>query len=166
MTEIILRLRRQPYLGLALASLTLMALALLIGLQQSAIPDTWRFWWQVVTGTLLTGVIGYQWMLLYYRLSGANAATQRKYYTNHRWVGSVSFLLFAFHAISIGHMLTNLLALLFLACGITGILNREIIRYRANWAYNLWFALHLAFSALLAPLILAHIWIALLYEGI
>ena len=166
MIALLMALDRQPYLRIALICLAVLILALALGLQSQWVPQDWKFMWQVVTGTMLTGAISYQWFLLLSRIRGDAAALTRARYTNHRWVGSISFLLFALHAISIGHMLTNVLALLFLACAITGILNREIMRYRKEWTYRLWYSLHLAFSTLMVPLILAHIWIALAYEGI
>ncbi|MEM7241061.1 MAG: hypothetical protein AAF429_02650 [Pseudomonadota bacterium] len=166
MTAIILKIRRQPYLGFALFGCVFLLAALIAGVQEFAVPESWRFLWQVATGAFLTLAIVYQWILLVQRLTRAAPAIQRSYYMNHRWVGSASFFLFALHAISFGHMLTNALAVLFIGCAITGVMNKEIMKYRREWTYQLWFGVHVAFSALLAPLIIAHIWVALAFEGI
>jgi len=166
MTAIFLKIRRQPYFGFALFGFAFLCMALIFGTQEMFVPDSWRFVWQVVTGGVLAGAIVYQWILLFKRMTRAAPKIQRRYYTNHRWIGSASFLLFALHAISFGHMLTNALAILFIACAITGVMNREIMKYKNEWLYQLWFAVHVAFSALLAPLIIAHIWVALVFEGI
>ena len=166
MTALLIALDRQPYLRVAIICFALLVAALIFGIQKSLIPPSWRYLWQVLTGGFLLAAIHYQWFLLFDRLSPGGAPQKsRSRYANHRWVGSFSFLLFALHAVSIGHMLTNILALLFLACGLSGVLNREIIRYRKKWMYQLWFGAHIALSAIMAPLIIAHIWIALAYEG-
>ena len=166
MTAIFLKIRRQPYFGFALFGCAFLFLALVFGLQEMSVPNHWRFSWQVITGGLLAGAIVYQWILFLQRIIRAAPSIQRRYYNNHRLVGSASFLLFALHAISFGHMLTNALAILFVACAITGLMNREIMNYKRQWVYQIWFAAHVGFSALLAPLMVAHIWVALAFEGI
>ena len=84
----------------------------------------------------------------------------------HWWcsLGAATAALFAAHAVRFGYGWTSALSLSFLALAASGLMNREIMRYRATWAYNLWLFLHVALSAALVPLALVHVWVALAYE--
>ena len=119
--------------------------------------------WQVLTGALLLTGMAYQWMLLIARRSG-RAADVRRHYAAHRWVGTAMTLLFALHAVRVGHAWTNALALPFIAVAATGLLNREVVPYSSRRLYHLWLWLHIALSAALVPLIAFHVWIALTYQ--
>ncbi|WP_323767731.1 MULTISPECIES: hypothetical protein [Roseobacteraceae] len=161
MTEVLLRLRRRPYVILGLIALSLVVTVLTAG--TAFRPKSFGFNWQVVTGALLLTGMGYQWMLLIAR-SGGQAARVRRHYAAHRWVGVGLTLLFAVHAVRFGHAWTLALVLTFIAIAATGLLNREVIPYRSRRLYKAWLWLHIALSAALLPLVGLHVWVALTYQ--
>lgn len=163
MTEVLLRIRRRPYVLLGFLGLAVVAFMLTLGVAFRPDPFGVSLTWQVVTGSLLvTGMI-YQWMLLVARRAG-RAAEVRRHYAAHRWVGVAMTLLFAAHAVRFGHAWTSALAITFVAVAATGLLNREVIPYRSRRIYSLWLWLHIALASALVPLIVFHIWIALTYQ--
>lgn len=163
MTEVLLRLRRRPYVFLGLMGLGITLAVLTLGGAMQSVGLTGSLTWQVTTGALLlTGMI-YQWLLLFAREEG-DAAKVRRHYAAHRWVGVAMTLLFAAHAVRFGHAWTSAVAWTFLAVAATGLLNREVIRYRSRWLYLLWLWVHIALAAALVPLIAFHVWIALTYQ--
>lgn len=161
MTEVLLRLKRRPYVILGLIALALVVTVLTAG--TAFRPRSFGFGWQVATGLLLLAGMGYQWMLLIARSGGA-AAQVRRHYAAHRWVGVGLTLLFAVHAVRYGHAWTSALVLTFIAIAATGLLNREVIPYRSRWLYRSWLWLHIALSAALLPLVALHVWVALTYQ--
>ncbi|MEQ8340200.1 MAG: hypothetical protein RID15_16460 [Marinovum algicola] len=163
MTEVLLRIRRRPYVMLGLLALAFAVAALTAGTAFRPWPLGGTLTWQVVTGTLLLTGMGYQWMLLRAR-TGGTAADVRRHYAAHRWVGVGLVLVFALHAVRFGHAWTSALALCFVAIAATGLLNREVIPYRSRWLYRAWLWLHIALSSALIPLVALHIWVALTYQ--
>lgn len=121
------------------------------------------FAWQIVTGAALAGLMIYQWGLLAARLSG-NAEASRARYRWHRYVGVAMTGLFILHAVRLGYHWTSALTVVFLLNGAVGLMNRELVRYRTRGRYLLWYGGHVALSAILVPLVVLHIWVALAFE--
>lgn len=163
MTEVLLRLRRRPYVILGLLTLALAVAALTAGTAFRPWLTGGALTWQMVSGTLLLTGMTYQWMLLRARGRGRPAEV-RRHYAAHRWVGVGLTLVFALHAVRFGHAWTSALALTFMAVAATGLLNREVIPYRSRWLYRAWLWLHIALSSALVPLVALHIWVALTYQ--
>ena len=163
MSAVLRQIRTRPYALAALAALTAALVVLGAGLAPGIRLGAWGFAWQVLTGSALFGAVAWQWQLFLARLSGPAASVQR-HYSLHRLVGAATAALFAAHAVRFGYGWTSALSLSFLALAASGLMNREIMRYRATWAYNLWLFLHVALSAALVPLALVHVWVALAYE--
>lgn len=155
-----IRLARQPYAATGMAFLWAAGLLFLVGPLRGS--DGW-FAWQVATGVPLAGGMVWQWLLLVARLGGQAREVRRQYHW-HRYIGTALVALFAAHAIRFGHGWTSALSAVFLAAAISGLLNREILAYRARWAHNLWLFLHVASASALVPLALLHIWVALAFE--
>lgn len=162
MSALILRLRRRPYVLIGLLGLSLIVALFAAGTAFQPVPWGGSLPWQIWTGAALLTAIAYQWVLLFTR--DGTAARHRRHYTAHRWVGVVTTLLFAVHAVRFGHGWTTALALTFIAVAATGLLNREVIPYRARWIYNLWLWVHIALASALVPLIAVHVWVALSYQ--
>ena len=74
-------------------------------------------------------------------------------------------VLFALHAVRFGYGWTHILSVVFLLCAASGLMNREVVRYRSQATYNFWFWCHIALASALLPLIAVHIWVALAYQG-
>jgi predicted ferric reductase len=121
------------------------------------------FLWQVATGATLSALMIWQWGLLAARLSGTAIQVQRQY-NWHRYAGIALIALFILHAPRFGFYWTSGLAMVFLANGLVGLLNREIIPWRRRGHYLIWYGLHVALSAILIPLSAVHIWTALAFE--
>ncbi len=164
MNAIILKAKKQPYLILGGFTVVLALLALFELIQGVLSPATPEFLWQWITGSLLVIALTYQWYLFYLRQT-QRTQHARFHYLAHRWVGVTATGVFALHAISAGHMWTSALAIVFVLTAITGILNREIIPYPQRWMYLVWFWVHMTLSTVMIPLVLIHIWVALLYQG-
>jgi|GEM_PF-1119353 len=164
MNAIILKAKKQPYLIFGIFAIGLALAAVLEQLQGYVKPEVPKFLWQVITGVLLVVIVIYQWVLLYLRQT-KRMKQMRFHYATHRWAGVSATVLFALHAISAGHMWTSALAIVFILVALTGILNREIIKYPKQWMYLAWFSVHIALSFIMLPLIAVHIWVALLYQG-
>lgn len=162
MTAILVRIRRRPYVLIGVGGLSLILVIFMAGIAFQ--PAAWRggLSWQVWTGSALLTAILYQWVLLFTRRG--KPARHRQHYVAHRWVGVLTTLLFAVHAVRFGHAWTSVLALTFIAVAATGLLNREVVPYRARWVYNLWLWVHIALASALIPLIAVHVWIALTYQ--
>lgn len=119
--------------------------------------------WQIVTGSLLTMGLAHQWCLSLARILGdARAATSLLAW--HKWAGIAMLVAFILHAPGFGHVWTSTLAAVFLACAFLGAFNRETMRRMGRGMYLAWFGLHTALAAVLVPMALTHIWIALVYE--
>lgn len=118
---------------------------------------------QVVTGTLLLGLLGYQWVLFFKRVTKDNRNT-RKVLVRHRWVGAAATLLFALHAVRFGHVWMSTLSAVVFLIALTGVLTREVLRYRSNVIYLVWLVTRIGLSAALVPLVAVHIWVALAYQ--
>ena len=119
---------------------------------------------QAASGLALTTLIIYQWLLLTGRMSLQKLQVVRTRYQAHRWVGVAAMVLFGIHAVRMGYGWTNALSLTFISLSVTGLMNREIIRYRSPWLFNVWLWTHIALASALMPLLLIHIWVALAYE--
>lgn len=163
MTDIALIARKRPYLLIGCSGIVLIALFLQMGVMVKTMPVNVQFIWQVVTGLLLTMLVIYQCVLLIVRIVGANA---KSHYKAHRWLGVFSTFVFALHALSFGYGWTMALVIVFILSAITGMLNREIVRYLKPWKYKLWYWSHVTLSINLLPLVAVHIWVALAYEGL
>ena len=72
--------------------------------------------------------------------------------------------LFALHAVRMGHTWMTLLSVVFFLIALTGVLNREVLRYRQNWIYLVWLSAHIGLSAMMVPLVALHVWVALAYQ--
>ena len=110
----------------------------------------------------MTGLC-YQWILFFKRVLRDNK-NARRVLINHRWVGVGMTYLFALHAVRMGHTWMTLLSVVFFLIALTGVLNREVLRYRQNWIYLVWLSAHIGLSAMMAPLVALHVWVALAYQ--
>lgn len=119
-----------------------------------------QFAWQPVTGVGLLSTMIYQWYLLRKRWIGDMT---RRDVVIHRWAGVVAVILFSLHAARLGHTWMMAITVLFILIGITGILNKEVMRYKTRGAYLMWFSIHIGLSVAIAPLIAVHVWVALSY---
>lgn len=154
------QLAKTPYAYAGLFAVALSAFSLLIRLQDSVIPAASYFVWQTVTGTILISVIGFQWVLMGRRWAGQMA---RKDVVSHRWSGVFATLVFALHATRIGHTWMTIVTVVFFLVAITGILNKEVLKFKNRATYLVWLALHVLLSVALVPLAMVHIWIALVF---
>lgn len=163
MTALLAKARRQPYIVVGLVALILILAALFEAVRQAIVPVHPGFVWQVSSGGLLLIALSYQWVLLYVRWT-RQTQSMRWAYQTHRWAGVACALFFVGHALPSGSIWMNTLSAIFFLTAMTGLMNREIVRYTKDWHYKLWFWTHIALSAAMVPLIAVHVWVALLYE--
>jgi hypothetical protein len=156
-------LRRVPYAGGILFSLICVQAALLGMVNLPLRLNLPRFDVQVVTGCALLACLSVQWVLFAKRVLRQNR-NMRQHLVLHRWSGVTVTLLFAAHAIRMGHLWMSLLTVVFFLVALTGVLNREVLGYRSNLIYLIWLTCHIGLSAALWPLIGVHIWVALAYQ--
>ncbi len=149
-----------PYALIGLVGLMLAAVALSVGWQGVVLSHNVQFAWQSVTGVGLLSTMTYQWYLLRKRWIGDMT---RRDVVIHRWAGVAAVILFGLHAARLGHTWMMAITVLFILIGITGILNKEVMRYKTRRAYLTWFAIHIGLSVAIAPLIAVHVWVALSY---
>lgn len=149
-----------PYAFFGFVGLCMVSAALLMGWQGRLVPEDVSFVWQVVTGVGLIAAMTFQWVLFYNRWTGQVRVND---VIQHRWVGVTTVILFGLHAARVGHTWMLALTILFLLIGVTGILNKQIVRYQTRGAYLTWLALHIGLSVAIIPLIAVHIWVALAY---
>lgn len=162
MQPVLTLLRRSPYAPLILLSLVLTGLTFL-ELAPNWIALRGTFNWQVVSGSLLVTLLCFQWVLFFKRgFSLPNLVSGD--YTLHRWVGVAVTYLFALHAVRLGHFWMTGLSWVFFGLALTGVLTRQVLRYRQKWIYNLWIIAHVGLASMMIPLVAVHIWIALAYE--
>lgn len=164
MTAFIRKAVSVPYLWPGIVALCVAVLILIIEPRDLLLWWQPGFGWQVTTGALLFLALCFQWILLLVRIFGQTEAI-RRHMGLHRWVGIASVVLFAAHAARAGYGWTSALSTIFLLSALSGLLNKEVVTYRARWHYLCWLAIHLVFAAILVPLVLVHIWVALAYQG-
>lgn len=119
--------------------------------------------WQIATGSVLVVGMGFQWLLSLARVL-ADASAAARLLRWHKWVGIGMLCAFILHAPRIGYLWTSALAAVFLGCAVLGALNRETVRRMGRAAFLVWYGAHVALAAAMVPLVLTHIWIALIYE--
>lgn len=163
MRGVIATLQRAPYAAVALIGLSLASLLLVYELKAGYLRPMSEFGQQVITGCLLLGLLGYQWLLFAKKVTRSNS-NMRQSMAIHRWVGVVSTFVFAWHALRFGHVWMTTVSTVFFLIAVTGIFNRTVLRYRQNWIYLVWLVCHIGLSAALIPLVVVHIWVALAYQ--
>lgn len=155
--------QRTPYVPLILFAVVFAGVLLSSEIKSVLAHPLTGFAQQVVTGTLLLGLFLYQWVLFFKRVTKDNR-NAGKVLVRHRWVGAVATLLFALHALRFGHVWMSTLSAVVFLVALTGVLNREVLRYRSNAIYLIWLVTHIGLSAALVPLVAVHIWVALAYQ--
>jgi len=155
--------RRAPYAALILMAVSLAALVISQEWQTGSLVALSGFEFQVVTGSLLVTGLCYQWILFFKRVLRDNK-NARRVLVNHRWVGVGMTYLFALHAVRMGHTWMTLLSVVFFLIALTGVFNREVLRYRQNWIYLVWLSAHIGLSSMMVPLVALHVWVALVYQ--
>jgi len=163
MRTVLTTFRRVPYAGAVFLGLAVVVAALSVEVTALELQPFARLSFQVVTGALLLTCLSYQWVLFAKRAL-KDARGMRSHVKMHRWVGVSATLLFAVHAVRVGHVWMSLLSAVFFLVALTGVLNREVLGYRSNLLYLIWLALHIGLSAAMVPLIAVHIWVALAYQ--
>ena len=153
-------LRVSVWIGFA--ALTAAIPVLWLDLREAALGRD-LFVWQIVSGLVLFGLYLYQWRLLIdrWRKSTRDAAPRL---TLHRHIGTAMVVVFLMHAAGSGFGLSMALVICFVATALIGLVNRYTFPLRNRSAIYLWTGLHLFAGAVMAPLILLHIWVALLFE--
>lgn len=159
MTALVLKIRKVRYLGWGIAAVVLALAAMVIG------PDVIArsFSWQVLSGTALLVCMIYQWTVFVQRFT-KTTTNALQHFLAHRWVGVAATVLFALHAVRPGEVWMTALSIIFMGIAVTGLLNREVVKYRKQWMYLAWLGLHMCLSAMLVPFLLVHIWAALAYQ--
>ena len=163
MTAFAKRVQRNPYFLLGTAAAILAFLALQFGLNNSVTLYIPKLPWQMVTGLLLVGLLAFQWGLFFHKQNKNLAAIPRNREL-HKYAGIAFVVIFALHAESVGYAWMLILTLILGGLIATGLLNREIVRYRNQWSYKTWLWLHVALAAMLTPFVIMHALVALLFE--
>lgn len=161
MTFLSRALRCLDYFSIGVLAIIIALVSLAFDLQSHLIEAEFRFVWQVVTGLVLLGGMGHQWYLMYLKWIGR---ARRREVQWHRWLGVGVIALFVMHAVRLGHLWMTALTIVFILTALTGVFNKEVLQFRHRWMYLAWFAAHVGLSIILAPLIVVHIWIALIYQ--
>jgi hypothetical protein len=154
-------LRKNPYFSWGLIALVLAVFAIVSNVQLLLLPAARSFLWLCTTGVLLLSALAFQWYLL--RKRWLKAMT-RFDLVMHRWIGVLATFLFALHASRVGHSWMIILTIVFVLTALTGLLNKEVVRFPARWMYLTWLALHVSMSTIMVPMIAVHVWVALAYQ--
>jgi hypothetical protein len=155
------QLRKNPYVGWGIMAILLALIAIFTRVQNLLVPVPNEFAWLCVTGLFLLSTLGFQWYLLRRRW----LKTMTRFdLVLHRWIGVGAMFMFALHAARIGHSWMIVLTVVFVLTALTGILNKEVLRFRERWMYLVWLTIHVSLSTLLMPMIAVHIWVALAYQ--
>ena len=161
MNAVVDRLRKNPYVIWGVFANILVVFAILSNVQFSLMPASRTFVWLCTTGVLLLSVLGFQWYLLRKRW----LKTMTRFdLVMHRWIGVVATFFFALHAARVGHAWMIILTIVFVLTALTGLLNKEVMRYSRRWTYLLWLTFHVSLSTIMVPMIAVHIWVALAYQ--
>ncbi|MBO9401868.1 hypothetical protein [Shimia sp. R9_3] len=163
MRILIATMQRVPYAAMAVWGLSLAATILFFEIKMGLLAPLSGFGQQVLTGCLLLGLLGYQWVLFAKRVRKDNSH-MRQNLTIHRWVGVAATFVFALHAVRFGHVWMTGVSTVFFFIAVTGVFNRTVLGYRKNWMYLVWLFSHIGLSAALFPLVGVHIWVALAYQ--
>ena len=152
---------KNPYAIVGIFAVTIAVIGIVTRAQSVLIPASFQFVWRCTTGLALLAVIAFQWWLMRKRWIGK---ISRADIVSHRWTGVIATFLFALHATRIGHTWMLATTIVFILIALTGVFNKEILRFQERWVYLLWLALHISLSVILAPMVAVHIWIALAYQ--
>ncbi len=163
MRTLVATARRVPYATFIVFGICCGIITLFLDGYISKLPVIGSLGWQVVTGSMMLTAFTYQWVLFFRRVTRDNT-NARQTLVLHRWVGVGITFLFALHAVRLGHTWMTALSVVFFLIALTGVLNREVMKYRQNWIYLLWLTCHIGLSAALIPLVGLHIWVALAYQ--
>ncbi len=161
MSAIAERFRKNPYVGWGLLALCLAVAAIVSNVQFLILPAPRNFVWLVVTGISLLSALGFQWYLLRKRW----LKTMTRFdLVMHRWTGVLATFFFALHAARVGHSWMIVLTIVFVLTALTGLMNKEVMKYPQRWMYLLWLGLHVSLSTIMVPMIAVHVWVALAYQ--
>lgn len=160
MREQVLRMTRTRYAWVGVFLVTFVAISVASNFQSLMVPKDIRFLWQCISGSTLLGAMCFQWYLMRKRWLRRMSARDL---VLHRWMGVTAVFLFALHAPRLGHTWMLAITVIFISIALTGIFNKDILRFRSRTSYFIWLALHIGLSLAIAPLIVVHIWVALTY---
>lgn len=163
MKDYVIRAVQKPYFACGIIGLMLVWLGQMLSINRALTQIMPPPGWQIATGLLLLATVIFQWALFYHRLK-KNTARVRRHYQLHKYSGLFAVLLFALHAARVGYGWTLGLFIVFVAVVLTGLLNREIMRYRAPWLYRTWLWLHVSLSAVLISFAVIHAVVGVAYK--
>ena len=156
----VLRMTKTRYALIGVFCVAFAAVSIATSFQNNFVPADIHFIWQCVSGSAVLFALCYQWYLMRKRWIGQMT---RNDIVLHRWMGVTAVFLFALHAPRIGHTWMAAITIIFVLIALTGIFNKEVLRFKTRRAYLIWLALHIGLSVAIAPLIAVHIWVALSY---
>ena len=161
--QMVIRIRRNPYFIIGIASVLFTLLSLQLNWNDSLVALLSRLQWQTITGVAMVLVFVFQWTLfLHQQRKDVDAIPKSRFY--HKYAGVLFVVLFALHAGIPGHTWMMILCAVAAALVLTGLFNREIVLFRRPWVYKIWLWLHVALAALMIPFVLMHILIALAFK--
>ena len=163
MTEMAIRIKRNPYFALGFGAVLLACAAQLLNLNTSLTSLLPRLEWQMVTGIALVAILAFQWSLFVHKQTKNIQAIPRNR-TLHKYAGIGFIVIFALHADSVGYAWMMLLSAILAGLIFTGLFNREIVVFRKQWTYKTWLWLHVALAAMLTPFVVMHAVVALIFE--
>ncbi len=118
--------------------------------------------YQQLTGLLLALFIAWQFSLGWARMQPRTANTPILL-VRHKWQGVCAPLLFYLHSSTLGYAYTLVLSSVFLANGILGLFNADVIRIRSRLYVVSWMVMHAALAVLTVALTVFHTWVVLAY---
>jgi hypothetical protein len=119
-------------------------------------------WYKIVSGSLLAGFVGFQWMLALSRVNRA-ARTARALYSWHQSVGALAPVFLFLHSTRLGFGYLLVLSTVYIGNNVWGIVNPSAFP-RIKVVMPFWVIAHIAMSVLLVAMIAYHVWTALSYE--
>lgn len=109
-------------------------------------------------------VILYQWILSIIRTTPRWEHKSLVFYNIHNWVGAFTPLLFYIHSMKLGFAYLFLLSITFFGNFLLGMFNLDVLKTKAQWVFQGWMVIHVAFSLFISFLTLYHIWVVFYYK--
>lgn len=160
MRQVIQQLARLRYAAIGAVALVVAGIATLLKAQDPPFLPEFGFTWQVITGLLLLGLLLHQFWMMRVRWVGK---LTRLDLVIHRWAGVLAVILFALHAVRVGHVWMTAVTFVFFLVVLSGVFNKEVLQFKRRESYLVWLIIHICASVAIVPLVAIHVWVALAY---
>ena len=119
--------------------------------------------YKMVSGIILMGYLGYQWLLASLRGRGYHRQA-KQHYTIHKLLGIAAPVFFYLHSTELGYGYLFLLSTVYFGNVIVGLAHRDFFSIRFKHYTHYWMIIHVSLSVMVIILAAYHLYIALFYH--